>query len=294
MKQLIMGVGHLHACDVVHLDVKLENAFISAQGVLKLGDFGLAALLKQGELTTKLCGSGVYAAPEVLLSKSFGAYDGRAADVWSLGVCMFVMVRGRFPFHVDHPSKLYASFMEASSIAEAHGGHPVDPPLVLTTKVQRSTFSPELLNCLDVALKLQPSERPPVTKLMEVPWIQGRHMNNMASCNIVPAPEEVTAIDNCKQTKIPTQCIPVIDQTAKADDGFATPDPSPVITLRRLDDSPEWNKRIPAHSIDSNAIEFAHSPGSLRRERAGLCNRPMPYRRKHKASSTLAQIGSSI
>lgn len=170
-RQLIAAIVHLHACDVVHLDVKLENAFIDLSGQLKLGDLGLAAVLTPGQLTQKMCGSGVYAAPEVILSKEEGAYDGRAADIWSVGVCFFVMVRGRFPFQVKYPTKLYKGFVEASREAKATGTTPMPAPRVLSARSQREPFSLSLLRVLDAALALDPADRPSARQLASAPWL---------------------------------------------------------------------------------------------------------------------------
>ena len=122
VRQITGAVGHLHACGVVHLDIKLENIFVDASNQLKLGDLGLAAVVSGSGYLSKMCGSGVYAAPEVLLSRDYGPYDGRAADVWSVGVCAFVMARGRFPFHVKHQTKGFTAYLEMLARAHVQAG----------------------------------------------------------------------------------------------------------------------------------------------------------------------------
>ena len=63
---------------------------------VRLIDFGFA-ILSRGKLRVP-CGSPAYTAPEILLAHE---YDGQLADVWSLGVLIYVMLAGRFPFQVS-------------------------------------------------------------------------------------------------------------------------------------------------------------------------------------------------
>ena len=60
---------------------------------VRLIDFGFA-ILSRGKLRVP-CGSPAYTAPEILLAHE---YDGQLADIWSLGVLIYVMLAGRFPF----------------------------------------------------------------------------------------------------------------------------------------------------------------------------------------------------
>lgn len=171
-RQLAAAVSHLHACDIVHLDVKLENAFINHYGQLVLGDLGLSSISPAGTILKKTCGSGVYAAPEVLLCKRLGAYDGRAADVWSVGICSFVMTSGRFPFHVSHPMSRFVA--RRNELAEAvRTAKPLAPAAkVLSTPTQREeTFSRMHLVLLDACLALDPSSRPLASELGGFDWL---------------------------------------------------------------------------------------------------------------------------
>jgi 5'-AMP-activated protein kinase catalytic alpha subunit len=63
--------------------------------VVKIADFGLSNLMKDGKLLKTNCGSLNYAAPEIIAHKK---YEGTAIDVWSCGVILYSMIVGALPF----------------------------------------------------------------------------------------------------------------------------------------------------------------------------------------------------
>ncbi|XP_057508938.1 CBL-interacting serine/threonine-protein kinase 24-like isoform X2 [Actinidia eriantha] len=95
-QQLIDAVSHCHSKGVYHRDLKPENLLLDSHGNLKVSDFGLSALPQQGvELLHTTCGTPNYIAPEVLSNRG---YDGAAADIWSCGVILYVLIAGYLPF----------------------------------------------------------------------------------------------------------------------------------------------------------------------------------------------------
>jgi BR serine/threonine kinase len=93
-RQILLAVEYLHNLGIVHRDLKAENILLDACDQAKLADFGYARWVGAG-LSTTSCGSPHYAAPEVVRGV---AYDGKRSDVWSLGVVLFTMLAGHFPF----------------------------------------------------------------------------------------------------------------------------------------------------------------------------------------------------
>lgn len=107
MVQLLNAVLYLHQRGIAHRDIKPENLLLDERGNLKLADFGFSTLYRKGNIRRKLrtvCGSILYMAPEVVE----GEYEGDAADLWSCGIVMFVMLIGRHPW--EEPSKKCSQF----------------------------------------------------------------------------------------------------------------------------------------------------------------------------------------
>ncbi|KAF9972473.1 hypothetical protein BGZ73_004418 [Actinomortierella ambigua] len=103
--QIVDAVDYLHARNVVHRDLKLENVVLvprpatPLRPIIKLTDFGLARVIEEDSpLLTTRCGSEDYAAPEIILGQP---YDGREADIWSLGVILYALLVGFLPFNQD-------------------------------------------------------------------------------------------------------------------------------------------------------------------------------------------------
>ncbi|XP_015061451.1 CBL-interacting serine/threonine-protein kinase 24 [Solanum pennellii] len=110
-QQLIDAIAHCHSKGVYHRDLKPENLLLDFQGNLKISDFGLSALPQQGvELLYTTCGTPNYVAPEVLGNRG---YDGAAADVWSCGIILYVLMAGYLPFDETDLPTLYTKIKAA-------------------------------------------------------------------------------------------------------------------------------------------------------------------------------------
>ena len=97
-RQLVAAVAHMHQAGFAHRDIKLENAMVAPQNELRLIDFGMAT---QQRFVTgpDPKGSPTYIAPELRPeARAAGALDLFAADVFSLGVTLYIMVVGAMPW----------------------------------------------------------------------------------------------------------------------------------------------------------------------------------------------------
>eukprot|EP01059_Diplonema_ambulator_P010270 TRINITY_DN20285_c0_g2_i1.p1 TRINITY_DN20285_c0_g2~~TRINITY_DN20285_c0_g2_i1.p1 ORF type:complete len:527 (+),score=237.11 TRINITY_DN20285_c0_g2_i1:63-1583(+) len=103
-QQLVVGLNYVHSQGVVHRDLKPENILLTDEGVCKITDFGLSNIQNtdtMGAVPANLnmqtcCGTPYYVAPEVVTKPK--GYSGFTADVWSLGIILYVMLVGDLPF----------------------------------------------------------------------------------------------------------------------------------------------------------------------------------------------------
>ena len=94
--KMLSALNYLHVNKIIHRDLKLENFIFTRrgpEGEVKLIDFGLSKAYLEGEHMRKVAGTSYYMAPEVLR----GDYS-EAADMWSFGVVVFMMLSGTCPF----------------------------------------------------------------------------------------------------------------------------------------------------------------------------------------------------
>eukprot|EP00817_Percolomonadidae_sp_ATCC50343_P006995 CAMPEP_0117434446 /NCGR_PEP_ID=MMETSP0758-20121206/13688_1 /TAXON_ID=63605 /ORGANISM="Percolomonas cosmopolitus, Strain AE-1 (ATCC 50343)" /LENGTH=334 /DNA_ID=CAMNT_0005225879 /DNA_START=169 /DNA_END=1170 /DNA_ORIENTATION=+ len=98
-QQLVNAISHCHAQGIAHRDLKPENLLLGADDKIKITDFGLSTLAKgrhgKKQILKTTCGTPNYVAPEVLREQG---YEGFKADIWSIGVILFVMIAGYLPF----------------------------------------------------------------------------------------------------------------------------------------------------------------------------------------------------
>jgi serine/threonine protein kinase len=103
LTQLCAGVSYLHKRSICHLDLKLDNVFFDKQFNVKIGDFGAACYFDKSTRLTRRCGTLQYYAPERFDPQG---YFGDQVDCWALGVMLYVMLQGHFPFDGDDDAQI--------------------------------------------------------------------------------------------------------------------------------------------------------------------------------------------
>uniref|UniRef100_A0A3Q3WJA5 Protein kinase domain-containing protein n=1 Tax=Mola mola TaxID=94237 RepID=A0A3Q3WJA5_MOLML len=154
--QVLDAVGHCHRHGVVLRDLKLRRFVFTDRHRTRLALLGLndCVLLhgnQDDDSLTDRHGCPAYVSPE-LLTNGKGSYSGRAADIWSLGVSLYTMLIGRYPFQDTQPAALFAKIRR--------GGFTLPDWLSPQAKC--------LIGCM---LRKSPAERLDASELLMHPWL---------------------------------------------------------------------------------------------------------------------------
>ncbi|KTW31812.1 uncharacterized protein T551_01073 [Pneumocystis jirovecii RU7] len=150
--QVLGATKYMHSRKVIHRDLKLGNLFLDENMNIKIGDFGLAALLiSDDERKKTICGTPNYIAPEVL----FGKQEGHSfeVDLWAVGIIMYAMLIGKPPFQSKEVKAIYKNIRENRYV------FPEDIPISLEAK--------DLIGSL---LDTDPLNRPCIDEIAEHPF----------------------------------------------------------------------------------------------------------------------------
>merc|ERR1711964_258446 len=140
-RQMLSGLAFMHKNRVIHRDIKPANVLISADGKVKLADFGTAfdlSALTHTVLQT-MRGTPAFIAPEVIRKDKHTT----ATDIWSMGVVFYNMLTGKIPFRAKDK---YALLHKIASLQLE-----VDYP---------DNFPPIFKEIIDECLQFDPADRP--------------------------------------------------------------------------------------------------------------------------------------
>lgn len=164
--QICGAIKYMHSRRVIHRDLKLGNIFFDSNYNLKIGDFGLAAVLaNESERKYTICGTPNYIAPEVLMGKHSG--HSFEVDIWSLGVMLYALLIGKPPFQARDVNTIY------ERIKCRDFSFPRDKPISDEGKI-----------LIRDILSLDPIERPSLTEIMDYVWFRelSHHLFLRRSC----------------------------------------------------------------------------------------------------------------
>lgn len=156
-EQIVSAVEYCHSNGIVLRDLKLRKFVFKNPERSELRLDGLEdARVLEDETNDRLAdkhGCPAYVSPEILHSNE--TYSGRAADIWSLGVMLYTMLVGRYPFHDSDPSTLFSKIRK--------GQYNIPPMLSVKAKC--------LIKSL---LRRDPDDRLTAGDALQHPWINGK------------------------------------------------------------------------------------------------------------------------
>ena len=154
--QICLALQHVHKKKIIHRDLKSGNVFLMKSGIIKLGDFGIAKVLKSTlSKAISTVGTPYYLSPEIINKQP---YDSKT-DIWALGVLLYELMTFKMPFNAVSLPLLYNKINK--------GSYP-NPP---------STYSSELRDLLKRCLTVNPGNRPSIDDILKLPLIKNR-INN--------------------------------------------------------------------------------------------------------------------
>lgn len=180
-KQILLGVEYLHSQGVAHRDIKPENLFFDAKGQLKIGDYGASTVYRlpwetSVHMSTGLCGSEPYIAPEQFNNKP---YDARLVDVWACGIVYYCLHFQELPWRVAQLSdNLFAAYVNATQ--SKNPAEAACPPTI-------DNLSPrECRPLLRRMLEPRPEKRILIEEIMKDAWIK-----SIEVCTLVAEPRHI-------------------------------------------------------------------------------------------------------
>eukprot|EP00668_Euglena_longa_P005351 GGOE01006311.1.p1 GENE.GGOE01006311.1~~GGOE01006311.1.p1 ORF type:complete len:524 (-),score=75.84 GGOE01006311.1:1047-2618(-) len=151
--QICLGLQACHKKKILHRDVKTQNIFLAADGVIKVGDFGISRILQNTmDNAHTFVGTPYYLSPELVQERPYNM----SSDIWALGVVLYELMSLRHPFNATDMKGLMSRILRAI----------FDPPPPF--------YCEELRAIVPMLLQKDPARRPKVGDILELPIVQRR------------------------------------------------------------------------------------------------------------------------
>ncbi|XP_077964889.1 serine/threonine-protein kinase Nek1 isoform X1 [Gasterosteus aculeatus] len=151
--QICLALKHVHDRKILHRDIKSQNIFLTKDGTVQLGDFGIARVLNSTvELARTCIGTPYYLSPEICENKPYN----NKSDIWALGCVLYEMCTLKHAFEAGNMKNLVLKIIRGSY-----------PPVSVH-------YSQELRSLLAALFKRSPRERPSVSGVLDKPFLTCR------------------------------------------------------------------------------------------------------------------------
>ncbi|XP_070613526.1 serine/threonine-protein kinase Nek1 isoform X17 [Erythrolamprus reginae] len=151
--QICLALKHVHDRKILHRDIKSQNIFLTKDGTIQLGDFGIARVLNSTvELARTCIGTPYYLSPEICENKPYN----NKSDMWALGCVLYEMCTLKHAFEAGNMKNLVLKIISGSF-----------PPV-------STRYSHELRSLISQLFKRNPRDRPSVNSLLEKMFIVKR------------------------------------------------------------------------------------------------------------------------
>eukprot|EP01135_Chromosphaera_perkinsii_P000738 Nk52_evm26s151 gene=Nk52_evmTU26s151 len=151
--QICLAMKHVHDRKILHRDLKSQNIFLSNNDIIKLGDFGIARVLKNTMEQARTCiGTPYYLSPELCENKPYN----NKSDIWSLGCVLYEITTLRHAFESGNMKGLVLKILRGSY-----------PPIP-------RQYSKDLGQLIADCFMRDPKKRPSINKILQRPFIKKR------------------------------------------------------------------------------------------------------------------------
>ncbi|XP_072246110.1 serine/threonine-protein kinase Nek1 isoform X2 [Leuresthes tenuis] len=151
--QICLALKHVHDRKILHRDIKSQNIFLTKDGTVQLGDFGIARVLNSTvELARTCIGTPYYLSPEICENKPYN----NKSDIWALGCVLYEMCTLKHAFEAGNMKNLVLKIIRGSY-----------PPVSVH-------YSQDLRSLLAQLFKRNPRERPSVSSVLDKPFLSCR------------------------------------------------------------------------------------------------------------------------